>query len=918
MSDFLPPVVATLLGEIGQFKAKMAEAKGEMATVGSSAGKMAVLGKAGLAGLGIAAVAIGYESVKMGTSFQSAMELIHTQAGASQQEVNRLGKSVLDLAPTVGIGPEKLAEGLYHVESAGFRGAEALEILKAAAKTAAIGQSDLESTTQALIGTMAVGFDDVRNAADAGAYLNTIVGIGDMRMGKLAQAISTGVLPSFKSAGLGMKDFGAALATLTDNVTPADEAATRLRMTVALLGAPSHEAFKALTAVGLGATEATKALAHRDELQKYGISVSQLSLDLRKPDGLLVAVMDLKSHLSAAGLTGAQQAAVLQKAFGGGRTSGAIMTLLQESDRLKSKYEELGTSATRQARQQEAWAATQKTFKQQMHELTAQIEVWGVKIGLFLIPKIQTLVTWINDTIRFLKEHKTVLDALLIVISVGVGAMLAPIILFGKAIQELSKHWQGVKSAFSDVVAFFKGLWAGIVGVFSDVAGFFSRMWGSAARATKDAWNDITGFFSRMWNDIAGAVMDGIHKAFDPAIDWVKQRIAEFKDWWKQHSDEIKQIWDELWGGITDVIKAAWDYITTTADAGARAVKAVWRGLVDALSGPAKASFDVLKGIFKAGWNAITGITRTVMDLLKGIFKAAWDAVRGVGRLAMSLLETDFRLFRDVISGVWRLTWQFIGDFLATVWNGILDVLGVFLDLFTGHWGKAWDDAKKFVTDTVGGIVKIIIDFFGNAISLLYKAGRDILTGLWNGIQAVWGLVTNVGYDVAQTMYNMFRDTVNWLWNAGWNLIIGLWNGITATGSWLWKHLEDWGKSIVSTLTKPFRSLSPSKAMFEHGQWLAQGLALGIAADQSKAVGAAKAMANSVLGAGQSRLNLGLNANANLPISVRTGGQPIVVHVDIANAVKLDSKQIQTSQQRRTLRTEARNTNNGLSRYTAR
>src|SRR6185312_1996816 len=137
-------------------------------------------------------------------------------------------------------------------------------------------------------------------AADAMAFMNRIVGIGDMRMEKLAQSISTGVLPAFKSAGLGMTDYGAALATLTDNVTPADEAATRLRMTVSLMAAPSGPAIKALHSIGIGST--------------------QLANDLRKPDGLLVAVDDLKSHLHASGKTAAEQNQVIQKAFGGGRT----------------------------------------------------------------------------------------------------------------------------------------------------------------------------------------------------------------------------------------------------------------------------------------------------------------------------------------------------------------------------------------------------------------------------------------------------------------------------------------------------------------------------------------------------------------------------------------------------------------------
>jgi hypothetical protein len=123
---------------------------------------------------------------------------------------------------------------------------------------------------------------DVTSAADATNYLNTIVGMGDMKMDKLAAAIGTGVLPSFKNAGLGMKDFGAALATITDNSVGADEAATRLRMTVSLMAAPSHAATKALAEIGIG------------ERRSWPTTCAS-------PGGLLAAVTDLKTHLEASG-----------------------------------------------------------------------------------------------------------------------------------------------------------------------------------------------------------------------------------------------------------------------------------------------------------------------------------------------------------------------------------------------------------------------------------------------------------------------------------------------------------------------------------------------------------------------------------------------------------------------------------------
>jgi TP901 family phage tail tape measure protein len=190
-----------------------------------------------------------------------------------------------------------------------------------------------------------------------------------MRMDKLAASIATGILPSFRSAGLQMNDFGAALATITDNATPADEAATRLRMTVSLMAAPSQAAVKALDSIGIGST--------------------QLADDMRKPNGLLVAVMDLKEHLEKSGMTASEQNQIIQQAFGGGKTSGAILTLLEESDRLKDKYKELGDSASRAAKFQDAWAQPAAAVHAAAAPARAPRRSSGSQIGNFLIPKMQ-------------------------------------------------------------------------------------------------------------------------------------------------------------------------------------------------------------------------------------------------------------------------------------------------------------------------------------------------------------------------------------------------------------------------------------------------------------------------------------------------------------------------------------------------
>src|SRR6185369_2174122 len=180
LAGYLPPVVAEIVAETGKFKAGMAEAKAEVDSFGGAVTKAAAVGKVALAGLAIGVTAVGYESVKMAANFDQAMEMIHTQAGASQAEVESMKDAVLALAPAVGIGPEKLAEGLYHIESSGMRGAQALDVLKQSAKLAQIGMADLDDVTYAMSGVMSVGMKDVRDASDAIAFMNATVGMGDM------------------------------------------------------------------------------------------------------------------------------------------------------------------------------------------------------------------------------------------------------------------------------------------------------------------------------------------------------------------------------------------------------------------------------------------------------------------------------------------------------------------------------------------------------------------------------------------------------------------------------------------------------------------------------------------------------------------------------------------------------------------
>lgn len=373
-------------GAAAQIRTELA-GEGELAgaTMGGSASKKfsSTFGK-GLSGLGgiakkailpvaIAITAIGVESVKSASSFQASMIKVQTQAGASRKEVNKMSQAVLDLSKSSQQGPQELAAALYHLESLGLRGSKAMDALKISMKLAAVSGADLEQASSAIGGAWRTGIVGAKSFSQAAGTLNAIVGAGNMRMEDLLGALGTGILPSAKTFGLSLKQVGAALALFTDEGVPAVDAATRLRMTFSLLGAPSKLAEK--------------------QLNSIGITGIQLANTMRGPTGLIGAIQLLKTHLDASGLSLSAQAALLSRAFGGGRSSSAILSLLNNLKVLKQKQDQVNTSTGKFGA---AVKVQSKTAAAQWAILKSLLDGLSIKIGNVLLPFCTQLVKFIT------------------------------------------------------------------------------------------------------------------------------------------------------------------------------------------------------------------------------------------------------------------------------------------------------------------------------------------------------------------------------------------------------------------------------------------------------------------------------------------------------------------------------------------
>jgi TP901 family phage tail tape measure protein len=417
-------------------------ASAERKIVGTSSSAKTLAKTATLAAGAVAA--IGYESIKMASKFDSDMTLLVTQAGVAKDQMGVLKKGVLDLAGKVGQSPDSLAESLFHVESnfesMGISSSKALKLTETAAKGATVGHADLVDVTNALTAAVASNIPGVQNFDKAMGVLNATVGVGDMKMQDLASAFSSGMVATVKGFGLSIQDVGAALAVFGDNNIRGSLAGNQLRMSVMALGKPVSTA--------------------KEALDKLGLKTDTLAKDMQR-GGLKLALEDLVDRMHKAGIGAKEQGQIITDAFG--RKAGAGLNILVgQMDRLKSKYPALQEGANKFG---SAWKDTQKTFAFQMKALQGSFDSLMIKIGLKLIPVVQRFVKFLNDD--FAKGAGPLASEALQVLGTVGGAALESLGVAFKIVKpflsEIVHGFQALMEVTAPFASMFKGVGAAIL-----------------------------------------------------------------------------------------------------------------------------------------------------------------------------------------------------------------------------------------------------------------------------------------------------------------------------------------------------------------------------------------------------------------------------------------------------------------------
>ena len=247
-----------LLNRVGaQVRATKAEAVG-LQEVQAGLRRASRTALAGAMALGGGLLYVGRQSAQ----FEQELRNVNTMARLDASGFRKLGDDVLNIARNKLIAdmPVDLAQGLYEIESAGFKGRNALQVLETAAIGAAAGVEDTAAAANSLVAILgAYGTRTGPAALKTMDQLITMVEIGVLRFRDLTGEMG-GPAAVAAQLQLPFEEVAAAIALMTTKGFSVSESATAVERALTSFLAPSKALTKAAREAGYeSATAALKA-----------------------------------------------------------------------------------------------------------------------------------------------------------------------------------------------------------------------------------------------------------------------------------------------------------------------------------------------------------------------------------------------------------------------------------------------------------------------------------------------------------------------------------------------------------------------------------------------------------------------------------------------------------------------------------
>lgn len=233
---------------------------------------------------------------------------------------------------------------------------------------------------------------------------------------------------------------------------------------------------------------------------------------------------------------------------------------------------------------------------------------------------------------------------------------------------------------------------------------------------------------------------------------------------------------------------------------------------------------------------AFMQILQAVMPLIPQLIQLVVTGLMGMLPVLIQLMPTFVR-FINILAQVVGVVAQVLGVFIQVVqWLGTLTA--AIVGFVTGNGEQLrqfWEGVKAGFSEMIGNVVSAVAGWasaMSAQLGAMASAAIAQVVNWWNGMTArvaegVQNVVSRVG-EIPGKITGFFADAGQWLYNAGKDVVTGLINGLTDMLGEAYNRVRDMAGNIADVARDALGIASPSRVFMEIGGYVSEGLALGI------------------------------------------------------------------------------------------
>lgn len=409
-------------------------------------------------------------------------------------------------------------------------------------------------------------------------------------------------------------------------------------------------------------------------------------------------------------------------------------------------------------------------------------------LGQNLLPIITPILQKLNDFIKRFSEMNEGTQKFILTMT-GIAAVIGPVL---SIVGGLTTGLGGVVSALGKAAGVLSkgGGLASALGALIGPGGIALLVITAIAAAAYliiSNWSEIKDFFYKLWESVSGA--------FTSAWEGIK---SFFTDLWRWIQNFFSQ-WGSLilavlmpFIGVPLLIYQYWDQI-----------KLFFAGLWESV----KSSFS----------SALLAILQFFNDLPANIGTALGLVIGNIIKFGIDLATWVIETIPVVIES--------IAQFFAALPSRISETVTSVLSAIS-LWGM---NLSSWVALNIPIVINNIVAFFGNLPGQIGAAITGVISaiGIWAG-----NLITKASEElpkVVASIVSYFKALPEELLQIGKDLVTGLWNGMNGMMSWIKKKIREFASSLIASIKSSLGISSPSKIMADEvGKWIPAGIARGI------------------------------------------------------------------------------------------